>query len=49
MGWLAHAWGAVWPNLVASMMWAPMVGVSHWATRRHLNRVHQDLKEGGQE
>lgn len=49
MTWLSQAWGVIWPNLVADAMWVPVVGVSHWVTRRHLSRIHQDLKGGGQE
>jgi len=35
---------AVWPNIVASVIWAtPAFLVSHWAHRKHVNKRHREL------
>lgn len=45
--WLLGAWGQVWPNLAASVIWAtPMFVTHHLLLRRHLSRIHEDLKKG---
>jgi uncharacterized membrane protein YdjX (TVP38/TMEM64 family) len=47
--WLWWAWLQIWPNLAASVLWAtPAFLVHHRLIRRHINAVHQDLKEGQQ-
>jgi hypothetical protein len=44
--WLLGAWGAIWPNLAASAIWSTPAFIAHHVLiRRHLTRVHQDLKE----
>lgn len=41
MDWLLSSWGQVWPNLVASVIWAtPAFITHHLLVRRHLRRIH---------
>lgn len=45
MGWLSSTWSAVWPNLLASVIWAaPAFTAHHLLIRRHLDRRHQELQ-----
>ncbi|MFF1469153.1 hypothetical protein [Streptomyces mirabilis] len=38
--WLANVWGQTWPNLLANVLWIPVVGVHHLAMKRHIGRLH---------
>lgn len=49
--WLWPGWAAVWPNILASLIWAVPGALAHLRTRRHLtvlhhkqDRMHADLK-----
>ncbi len=45
-GWLASTWAAVWPNLLASAIWAtPAFVTHHLLVRRSLDRHHQQLRQ----
>lgn len=51
--WLASTWTATWPNLLANVLWVPVVAVHHRAMKRHiralrdhnaaLHRQHEEL------
>lgn len=41
---LLSAWGQVWPNLAANVIWVPVVGVHHWLTRRHLRALREEQR-----
>jgi hypothetical protein len=49
VGWLWHqlawpGWGSVYPNLIASLIWAtPAFVTSHVLHRRHVDRRHREL------
>lgn len=44
MTWLASTWTAVWPNLLASMIWAaPAFTTHHLLIRRHIDKQHRRL------
>ncbi|NUS29181.1 MAG: hypothetical protein HOV92_33885 [Streptomyces sp.] len=47
MAWLLAAWSQVWPNLVASVIWAtPTFVTHHLLVRRHLRRIHEAVGKG---
>ena len=41
IGWISSAWGQTWPNLVANVIWVPVVGIHHWLLKRHMSRLHE--------
>lgn len=46
--WLAGAWGAVWPNLAANLVWIPIVWAAHraWVTGQRVERqMHTEYIE----
>jgi hypothetical protein len=43
-GWLWGAWGQIWPNLAANVLWVPLAAAHHVLIRRHITQLHQ-LKE----
>lgn len=49
--WLASTWTATWPNLLANVLWVPVVVVHHRLMKRHLRalREHQAVLHRQQE
>lgn len=44
--WLAGTWGQVWPNLLASVIWAPIALAAGWAYHQRVLKPHfQRLRE----
>jgi hypothetical protein len=43
--WLWPGWDAVWPNILASLIWAMPGLVLHLHTRRRLQRLHEKHDE----
>lgn len=44
--WLAAAWAQVWPNLLASALWAPIAVAAGWlyhqrVLKPHFQRLHE--------
>ena len=38
--WLASTWTATWPNLLANVLWVPVVWVHHRVMKRHITQLH---------
>lgn len=44
--WIAAAWGQVWPNLVANVLWVPVAAWwAHSRARRHVEQVERLLEQ----
>ncbi|MFE9448256.1 hypothetical protein [Streptomyces sp. NPDC006739] len=48
MAWLTSTWTATWPNLLANVLWIPIVAIHHKvmsrrirALRQHVTALHQ--------
>lgn len=45
IGWVKLLWDAMWPNMFApSAITLAAVAISHFRTKVHLRRHHEDLK-----
>ena len=46
MNWLSATWAQVWPNLIASALWAtPAFTTHHLLMKRHINQRHQETRD----
>ncbi len=43
--WLASAWGQIWPNLAANVLWVPLAALHHRRMKRHIRRLHEEHRE----
>lgn len=43
--WIASAWGQVWPNLAANVLWVPLAALHHLAIKRHSRRLHAQYRQ----
>ena len=41
--WLASTWSATWPNLLANVLWIPVVWVHHKVMTRRIRALHQHV------
>ena len=44
MSWLSQTWSAVWPNLLASVLWSPvaLVHITR-SNRKHMGKIKVEL------
>lgn len=43
MSWLASAWDQTWPNLLANVLWIPVVWVHHRVMTRHIRGLREHV------
>lgn len=43
MGWLASTWTATWPNLLANVLWIPVVWIHHKVMTRRIRALRQHV------
>lgn len=41
--WLASAWGQIWPNLAANILWVPLVWAHHLVMSRRVRDLRQHV------
>lgn len=41
--WLASTWTATWPNLLANVLWVPVVWVHHRVMARRIRALHRHV------
>ena len=43
MAWLVSTWDQTWPNLLANVLWVPVVAVHHKLMTRRVRALHQHV------
>lgn len=43
MAWLASTWSATWPNLLANVLWVPVVAIHHKVMTRRIRALRQHV------
>lgn len=43
MGWLASTWDQTWPNLLANVLWVPVVAIHHKVMTRRIRALRQHV------
>lgn len=41
--WLVSTWAATWPNLLANVLWIPVVWVHHRVMTRHIRGLREHV------
>lgn len=44
--WLTSAWGQIWPNLAANVLWVPLAALHHHRMKRQIRHELRQPKEG---